>query len=84
MDSILILAEDSYYVAQYDAVLDCIVDIQQVPLADIVRIEFGQGWKSQRIQIHRLASILISYRFLRDNHKDMAKVLRLLVRRFFL
>jgi hypothetical protein len=48
MDSILILAEDSYYVAQYDAVLDCIVDIQQVPLADIIRIEFGQGWKSQR------------------------------------
>ncbi len=58
MDSILILAEDSYYVAQYDAVLDCIVDIQQVPLADIIRIEFGQGWKSQRIKIHRLA-----YRF---------------------
>jgi hypothetical protein len=42
MDSILILVEDSYYVAQYDALLDCIVDIQQVPLADITRIEFGQ------------------------------------------
>lgn len=42
MDSVLVLCEDSYYVVQYDELLDCIVDIQQVPLADITRIEFGQ------------------------------------------
>ena len=42
MDTVLVLSEDSCYVAQYDEELDGIVDMQQIPFADITRIEFGQ------------------------------------------
>jgi Inositol phosphatase len=42
MDTVLLLSEDSAYVAQYDQELEGIADIQQIQLADITRIEFGQ------------------------------------------
>jgi hypothetical protein len=53
---------------------------------------FDQRWVSQRIKIHRLAyrfSIdfeihTLAYGFFCVNHKDLAKVSRLLVRGFFL
>jgi hypothetical protein len=42
MDTVLLLSEDSCYVAQYDQELEDIADIQQIQLGDITRIEFGQ------------------------------------------
>ena len=41
LDIVLILTETSYYCARYDDQLDKITSYQQVPLTDVVKVEFG-------------------------------------------
>ena len=83
VDTILLLTDDHYLVAEYDSNLDKIVRFEKVPLTNVTLIEFGSVQQSKMFQGSSIAHLCLRINYSVDDVEGYFHMLRSPNIRFF-